>query len=117
MYSEEDFDILTKWMIKEFKNKNIKIDNVYYCPHHPTKGNEKYLVDCNCRKPKAGMIIEAQKKYNLNLQESIMIGDKLSDMNAAFKAGIKNRILISSVIKEFNDFDIKIYNSLKELIL
>lgn len=88
-FSEEDFNKLTTWMIEEFKNNNIDILDVFYCPHEPND-------NCECRKPKPGMINEACKKYEIDLNNSWMIGDKPSDIEVAFNAGISNSILINS---------------------
>jgi D-glycero-D-manno-heptose 1,7-bisphosphate phosphatase len=93
-YTEEDFEKLTKWMIAEFNKQGIIITDVFYCPHHPTKGKGDYLQACGCRKPKPGMIFAAKKKHRLDLKQSIFIGDKVSDMKAAEAAGIHNRILV-----------------------
>lgn len=74
------------------------VDDIYYCPHHPDKGFEgeriEYKIECNCRKPKPGMIIEAANKYNIDLSMSYMIGDSNSDMEAGLAAGC-NAILVS----------------------
>ena len=88
-YSEKNFTQLSAWMLNEFEKQNIHIENVYYCPHSP---EEK----CYCRKPQAGMIQEALKTYDINLSDSWMVGDKSSDIELAFNAGIKNSIFISS---------------------
>ena len=89
LYKDEDFQVLTNWMIKEFKKNNITILDTYYCPHGPES-------KCNCRKPKPGMLIEAKIKHNINMKNSWMIGDKEVDIKAANDAGIKNTILVSS---------------------
>jgi len=94
-YSQEDFDLLTAWMLKVFEKNNIKISQVELCPHAPTQ-------DCECRKPKIGMIENILKKHELNLEESWLIGDKSSDIQCAFNAGIKNTIQVKSGHK-FNE--------------
>ncbi|WP_068546858.1 D-glycero-beta-D-manno-heptose 1,7-bisphosphate 7-phosphatase [Thalassotalea crassostreae] len=95
MYGEEQFLKLTDWMKKEFLERQVNITDVYFCPHHPTKGNEHYKITCDCRKPAPGMLIKAAKKHNINFSESFFVGDKVSDMQAAEAAGIENRILVS----------------------
>ena len=69
------------------------IDGIFYCPHHPDKGFEgekvEYKVECECRKPKPGMLIKAAEKYNIDLNQSYMVGDSESDMEAGKKAGCK----------------------------
>ncbi len=87
-YNEDDFQKLTSWMLKEFEKKNIKIKKVYYCPHLPED-------KCECRKPKPKMLKDAIKEFAINPKNSWMIGDKLSDMEAAKNAEVPNTILIS----------------------
>ena len=88
-YKDEDFNILTDWMLEEFKKNNIDILDIYYCPHGPNS-------ICKCRKPKPGMLLEAKIKHNIDMKNSWMIGDKEVDIKAANDAGIKNTILVRS---------------------
>ena len=71
--------------------KNLKIDVITYCPHHPHKGFEKELPllkrDCFCRKPNPGLFFEQAFLRNINLKESLMIGDSNVDALAAKNAG------------------------------
>lgn len=74
--------------------KGAFVDDIYYCPHHPDKGFEgevpELKFDCECRKPKTGMIDEAVKKYNIDLSKSYMVGDSTMDLETARNAGIKS---------------------------
>jgi D-glycero-D-manno-heptose 1,7-bisphosphate phosphatase len=88
-YSENDYFLITDWMLKKFKDYGIKILDVFYCPHNP-KSN------CKCRKPKPGMFINAQIKHNIDMNNSWMIGDKEIDITAANSAGINKTILVRS---------------------
>ncbi len=83
-YNEEDFFKLTKWMKEELKRENIEIKDIRFCPHHPDITGE-----CECRKPKPGMILDLAKIYNIDLKNSIMIGDNNSDIEACKRAGLK----------------------------
>lgn len=74
---------------KLLKKEGIEIDAFYFCPHHPTKGKGEYTKDCNCRKPNPGMLLEAAKKYRLDLSKSYMVGDRISDIKAGNLAGCK----------------------------
>ncbi|WDD97143.1 D-glycero-beta-D-manno-heptose 1,7-bisphosphate 7-phosphatase [Thalassomonas actiniarum] len=96
LYAVADFETLTSWMLAQFKKQGIDIQEVFYCPHHPTKGVNEFKMSCQCRKPAPGMILKAQEKYNIDLGLSIFIGDKPSDMQAAEAAGISSRILVAS---------------------
>lgn len=86
-YTLDDFKKLTDWMIEEFSQKGILISKVFYCPHKPED-------QCNCRKPKIGMIEQALEEFNIDLEHSWMIGDKQSDIDLAHNAHIANSIAI-----------------------
>lgn len=78
-YNEEDLKRLNQWLIESLHNQGIVISNIYYCPHHPKAAVEKYRMDCECRKPKIGMYINAAKDFDIDLDESYVIGDKIRD--------------------------------------
>ncbi len=86
-YSEEAFLKLTEWMLNELQKRGIKIVEVAYCPHAPDEG-------CGCRKPEPGMIEYLAKKYGVDLQNSWIIGDKPSDVEAGKRAGVGHKILL-----------------------
>jgi len=92
-YSENEFHNLMNYMINELKKTGIEIADYEFCPHHPDITGE-----CECRKPKPGMILNLAKKYNIDLQDSIMIGDSLSDIKAAKNAGIKKAYLVKETL-------------------
>lgn len=86
-FSELDFKKLDLHIKKELEKKGLKITKTYFCPHL----NE----NCECRKPKPGMIKKALKEYNINAKKSILIGDKISDIEAGKAGGINILILLS----------------------
>ena len=88
-YSEEDFQVLTHWMKQALLEKGVIIDAIYHCPHAPKD-------HCECRKPKGGMFQEAFKTFEIDPLCSWMIGDKISDIQAANSGGIENTILIGN---------------------
>ena len=90
-YTENDFNILTEWMIEKFNENSINISKVYFCPHHP-----EFTGNCVCRKPNPGMIVDAQKEFNIDLNKSVLIGDKESDIKAGLNAGIGRTIFIGT---------------------
>ena len=89
LFTETDYQKLTYWMSNQFRGKGINILDIFHCPHGPKS-------HCSCRKPKSGMLIEAQIKYNIDMENSWMIGDKETDITAANLAGISNTILVRS---------------------
>lgn len=109
-YTLDDFEKLTSWMIEKFRQNRIEILQVELCPHAPTE-------NCDCRKPKTGMIDNILQNYKIDLENSWLIGDKFSDIKCAQNANIKNTIQV----KSGHDFDESlspatyVINSLKEL--
>ncbi|OOE44203.1 D-glycero-beta-D-manno-heptose-1,7-bisphosphate 7-phosphatase [Salinivibrio kushneri] len=95
-FSEQDFLQLTEWMDWNFADKGVDFDGIYYCPHHPSEGSGEYRIECECRKPKPGMLLDAAKELNIDLVHSVMVGDKADDMIAAEAAGITTRFLVRS---------------------
>ena len=95
-YTQEDFLNLTNWMIKEFNKNKIEILKVYFCPHSPSE-------DCECRKPKIGMITQSLNDFDIDLQNPCLIGDKTSDIQTAINANIPNKILIGEDSKSLFD--------------
>ena len=73
--------------------KGAYLDDIFYCPHHPHKGYEgerpEYKIECDCRKPKPGMLLAAADKYNIDLTQSWIIGDSDNDVEAGIAAGCK----------------------------
>lgn len=110
-YTEDDYEILTNWMIKEFEKNDIQISKVYHCPHHPD-----FSGDCECRKPNPGMILQAQRDFDIDLSQSILVGDKNSDIEAGINAGIKMNYLVETGHEIYeNRFNVKILLSLQEI--
>ena len=106
-YSKDDFFKLTSWMTNEFKKNGINILNTYFCPHSPEE-------NCPCRKPNIGMIQQSLNDFDIDLGNSWLIGDKISDIQTAINANIPNSILISN---EKNHSEVtNIVNNLLETI-
>jgi D-glycero-D-manno-heptose 1,7-bisphosphate phosphatase len=87
-YSEKQFNALTDWMMLEFKKNNAHIDAVYHCSCHPVHGIGEYKRSSYLRKPNPGMLLQASNDFNLILRNSILVGDKLSDVEAGIRAGL-----------------------------
>ena len=95
-FTQKDFLNLTEWMKEKFKENGINILKVYYCPHGPED-------NCECRKPKIGMITQAIGDFDIDLNKSWLIGDKISDIQTAINSNIKNSILIKSSYQKEDD--------------
>lgn len=89
-YSEEDFTVLSDWMVGEFKKQGITVSEVYHCPHHPN-----ITGPCECRKPEPGMLLAAKEAYDLDMAASVLVGDKERDIEAAHNAGVPTTYLFA----------------------
>jgi len=109
-YSEENFHQVTNWMLEQFRKNNIEILNVFFCPHGPDS-------TCDCRKPKPGMFNQANNKYDIDMKNSWMIGDKEADIKAANAAGIQHTVLVKSghAIDEINSKASFILDSIEQV--
>lgn len=99
-YTEPDFLAYMDWVRSEFRRHDTRLDAVYYCPHHPVHGLGGYLRDCDCRKPKPGMILSAARDLELDLGGSVLIGDSVSDVEAGSAAGV-GRICLLEAVKAY----------------
>ena len=81
MYTEEDFEGLMHWMQDHFVSEDCPLSAWYFCPHHPDAG-------CGCRKPKPGMILQAAKDWDIDLEKSLLVGDNATDIEAGKAAGV-----------------------------
>ncbi|WP_134057803.1 D-glycero-beta-D-manno-heptose 1,7-bisphosphate 7-phosphatase [Rheinheimera aquimaris] len=95
-YSEAQFWQLTDWMKQQFAANGVGITDVFFCPHHPVNAQPPYQLECNCRKPAPGMLLQAIEKYGIDAKQSLMLGDKKADMQAAKAAGIGRKVLVLS---------------------
>ena len=93
-FSEEQFHTLTEWMDWSMADRGVDLDGIYYCPHHSEEGQGEFKIDCDCRKPKAGMLLNAIEDLNIDVETSILVGDKVSDLQAGIAAGVKNNYLV-----------------------
>lgn len=91
-FQRKDMMKLHEWMMKKFKQNKIRIDKIYYCPHYPND-------ECDCRKPKLGMLMRAVKDYGICLNKSYMIGDDEKDVIMGRNANLKT-IKIGNKISE-----------------
>ncbi|WP_330363798.1 D-glycero-alpha-D-manno-heptose-1,7-bisphosphate 7-phosphatase [Butyrivibrio sp. WCD2001] len=90
LYTEDDLKHMNQLVMEQ-----TGIDALYYCPHHPQGIVPKYTMVCNCRKPKTGMIDQACKDYDIDLDNSYMVGDRACDIILGQNVGIKTVLLNS----------------------
>lgn len=93
-YTEAQFAVLMDWMRTELGRDGIRLDAVYFCPYHPEHGIGQYRREHEDRKPGPGMLRRAAAELGISLGESILVGDRCSDMAAANAAGLRQAFLL-----------------------
>lgn len=119
-YTEEDVVKLHEYMDGLLKDIGAKVDAYYYCPHHPEKGIGKYKTDCKCRKPELGMFLQAKEEFDVDFENSMIVGDKLSDVEAGLRLGMKSILVRTGHGKKEEQkvyFNCFIYDSLYDFAL
>jgi D-glycero-D-manno-heptose 1,7-bisphosphate phosphatase len=80
--SEEDLIPIHAKLKQELARERANVDRIYYCPHHPTEGLAPYNVECECRKPKPGMLLRGSRELGIDLASSYVVGDSIVDIEA-----------------------------------
>jgi D-glycero-D-manno-heptose 1,7-bisphosphate phosphatase len=88
LYGEDDVHRLHRYMNAELMRSGAHVDRFYYCPHHPEAPDPAYRMDCECRKPKPGMVLRALGELGIDPRQSYLIGDKTRDICAGKRAGV-----------------------------
>lgn len=99
-YLEKEAILFNQLMKEELELYDAHIDAIYYCPHHPEATIKKYRINCDCRKPRSGMLKKAEKELNIDLKQSFIIGDKKSDIDAGKDAGCRTIMVLTGYGKE-----------------
>jgi D-glycero-D-manno-heptose 1,7-bisphosphate phosphatase len=100
MYSEATLGRIHRRMIDELAREGARIDAIYYCPHHPELGDAHHGIECDCRKPRTGMLDAAASEHNIDLKRSYVIGDKASDIMLAENAGARSVLVLTGYGRE-----------------
>lgn len=80
---------------QSLRDGGARVDAIYYCAHHPSVGDPPYRQDCDCRKPKPGLVNRAARDLNIALEQSWMVGDRYSDIELARNAGVHAALVLS----------------------
>jgi D-glycero-D-manno-heptose 1,7-bisphosphate phosphatase len=94
LYTEAQFGELMVWMRAQFAQRSLVLNGVYFCPYHPEHGAGSYRREHEDRKPGPGMLLRAARELRLDLTQSIMVGDRCSDIAAANAAGLRQAFLL-----------------------
>jgi D-glycero-D-manno-heptose 1,7-bisphosphate phosphatase len=114
-YTEEDFEALMVFMRERLCAEGVELDAVYYCPFHPEHGVGRYKREHEDRKPGTGMLRRGAREFDLELSESVLVGDRCSDVGAANAAGLRQAFLIRGTEPMPCGGDHKIVESLAEV--
>jgi D-glycero-D-manno-heptose 1,7-bisphosphate phosphatase len=96
LYAESDYQRLTAYMRQQLSEQGVRLDAVEYCPHLPDAPLPQYRRDCECRKPRPGMLRRAAAALGLDLPHSLLIGDRATDIAAGRAAGVGRCFLVRS---------------------
>jgi D-glycero-D-manno-heptose 1,7-bisphosphate phosphatase len=94
-FSPEVLAAVNAAMVSQLKDEGAHVDGVYVCPHHPTEGEPPYRLVCDCRKPRPGLLLRAAAELGLDLERSILVGDKGSDLVAARAVGARAVLVLT----------------------
>ena len=100
-YTIEDMNKLHAHMASELEKCGAKVEKFYYCPHHKEGKIVEYAIDCDCRKPKPGMLLQAFAENDLDKEVCFLIGDSKRDVEAAVNAGIKGYLFQGGSLLDF----------------
>ena len=95
LLTEDDLERVHERLRSLLTAEGAGADAIYYCPHHPTLGSPKYSLDCDCRKPKPGMLRRAAREHGLDLERSFVVGDRSVDMEAGRAAGCRTILVLT----------------------
>lgn len=94
-FPEEMIGVVHDRLNSDLHGEGAHLDAIYYCAHHPSAGEPPYRCNCDCRKPKPGLILKAANELNVDLTQSWMVGDRYSDIELAYNAGVKSALVLS----------------------
>ena len=100
LLSEERLAEVHHALSRQLTSERVTISGIYYCPHHPDFGEPPYRKDCDCRKPKPGMIDRAAKTHDLDLTRSYIIGDRMIDVQTGYAAGVTPILVLTGYGKD-----------------
>ena len=100
-YTVDDMNKLHEFMAQQVAAADGKIEKFYYCPHLPEGKIAEYAIECDCRKPKPGLILRAFEEYDIDKDAAFLIGDKPRDVESAEAAGIKGYLFSGSNLLNF----------------
>lgn len=93
--SEDVMDAVNAELVAQLKLAGAHLDGLYVCPHHPTEGDPPFRTECDCRKPRPGLLRRAAQELDLDLTASVVVGDKPSDLATATAVGARGVLVLT----------------------
>lgn len=88
LFGEDLVQAVHRQLAGRLEAAGSRLDAIYYCPHHPREGSPPFRQECDCRKPKPGLLLRAAREHGIDLDRSYMVGDSLADLEAGRAAGV-----------------------------
>lgn len=101
LITPQQLDQIHEKLQKQLLVSGARLDAIYHCPHHPDYPPVKGQSDCNCRKPRPGMILQAIKDHNIDVNRSYMIGDRSSDIKIALATGVQPLLIALNPLPDY----------------
>lgn len=108
---EEELALVHNKLVELLNKEGAHIDAIYFCPHHPEYGEPPYKIECDCRKPNSGMLRQAEKEFNIDLNKSFVIGDRIIDVQTAHAVGATGILVLTGYGK--NQIDEVLKNNIE----
>jgi D-glycero-D-manno-heptose 1,7-bisphosphate phosphatase len=93
--SESDLTPIHAKLEDDLRRSDARIDRIYYCPHHPTEGRPPYDIECACRKPAPGMLLQGARELGIDLRKSFVVGDRIVDVQAGKAVGAATILVLT----------------------
>ena len=97
LLTEDGLQEINRYLEGLLREEGARLNGIYYCPHHPLYGNEKYRKDCYCRKPNPGMVLRAAAFFLIAPWLSYIVGDKKEDIELALRVGAKSILVLTGM--------------------
>ena len=94
-FAEDVIRKIHQQLVSALHAESARLDAIYYCAHHPSVGEPPYRLDCDCRKPKPGLIEQAGRDFEIDMASSWIAGDRYSDVELARNAGLRSAFVLS----------------------
>jgi D-glycero-D-manno-heptose 1,7-bisphosphate phosphatase len=100
LFTEDQLQEIHRELARQLQNEGAFLDRIYFCPHHPSEGEDPYRRACDCRKPASGMVLRAASEMGIDLERSYCVGDRHADLECGMRVGTKGVLVLTGYGKE-----------------